>query len=378
MNSSLLMRSALAVLSVAHIALGADPVFAPGVTLESGWFDTNKAYRPAAFYQFPEGATTAQNDWTSTANVFANEDATMCWAATSTNILLNLRYQLGYEVEYSTTWKAALESGKNSYYINQVQNRQQYAIYETYITNFSDSGGYDPFNGIAWYTTGSLCDPYLGGTHSSLKTDNKGFYSAQLGGTDAYTYVNKVEACHYYLHVGNYAGTRLEASADGLSLGNKSTNYAALFEEALKTSAIGLNLANKDTILAVNDNGNSAVSGTHSLTCWGFETGDDGEINMLYITDSDDGLTHLMKVEAAVNEDGILTLGAVKNRTYTGAYDVDGNSAKAIFQSPTTYSSYGVYEFGSFQNFFALIPEPSTAALSLLGLGSLLLRRKRD
>ncbi len=335
--------------------------------LNEGWVDTNKAYNPLTFL----------NDTEATAAVFPNNDSNLCWAASAANILQYMMNQKGYPVQYSATYQNATGSDK---YVSVVQKRHQYAVYETFTSNFNNVG-WTQYDAIAWYSTGAAAYNY-NNPSNPLKTDNAGGYYQDICGSTTTAFQNNVLACHYQFKGSGYAGVDVTVSADGLTYEKENgfiigrpqtveTTYTQLFIEALAAGPIGISVDTRSS-------GDWDNYG-HALTCWGFETDDaTGEITMLYLTDSDDGIEHLLQMPVTITEDGYLAFGKDTDAQKVYTYDAEGNRLNSYYNMGD-YTGYYLTALDSYNNFFPeYVPEPSTATLSLLTLTGVLLHRRRS
>ncbi len=349
----------------------AEEFWAEGVSKNSGWYDTNKAYNPLIFY----GGSTEEEQakaLSATKAIFPNSDRDLCWAGSTSNILLHMKSQKGYDMEqeYSSTYRNASGATKHI-----VQERHQYAIYETFVNNFADDG-YNAYDAMAWYTTGSSAawyaeeENYEHPYRDPANADKGGYFVDRLG--DDSSYYNNVVAfnenvlgTHYQLYGEEYIGDFITTNSDGtISVNDITTTYVELFKESLNYSAIALGVNEKDNEVG------------HALTCWGFETNSEGELIKLFITDSDDAIVHLQEIEAYVDKDtGLLMLGKDLAGVTAPVYDAEGNELN-LYYAEADYTNYYVSDFGSFQNVYLQVPEPSTATLSMVALGCLLLRRR--
>lgn len=140
------------------------------------------------------------------------------------------------------------------------------------------------------------------------------------------------------------------------------------FKEILKDSAISLGIIS-DEILP-DDDSESEEGLAHAITLWGVEY-TDGKLSALYLTDSDDyeneGDT-LFTLSVELNEED--------NKIYFGEKNENGDY---VSDYGTNVYIGGIYALDTTvtQN-WQLVPEPTTATLSLLALAALAARRRRQ
>lgn len=132
-------------------------------------------------------------------------------------------------------------------------------------------------------------------------------------------------------------------------------------EESANTSATSIDFkalleSGAALSLAVCDGGELA----HALTLWGVEYDEEGNLYKLWLTDSDDA-------DETKGEEMIL---GIKVETRNGKLYMDDYSENAYIA--------GVYAFNaSVTREWQMVPEPTTATLSLLALAALAARRRR-
>ena len=140
------------------------------------------------------------------------------------------------------------------------------------------------------------------------------------------------------------------------------------FKEILKDSAISLGIIS-DEIMP--DDGSEPEEGlAHAITLWGVMY-EDGKLTQLYLTDSDDyenpeATLFTLSVELNENDNKIYFGEKNENGDYESAYGTNVY-INAIYALDTTVT----------QN-WQLVPEPTTATLSLLALAALAARRRRQ
>ncbi len=288
-----------------------DDYWVAGVNQDGGWFDTNKVVN-SSNYSLPQ-------------------DDLMCWAGVAANILQYMQHVRGNEIVYT-----------ESYSTN--QNCNQYAIYETFTSNFENALG-NTYNGISWYTTGSYSTAYL----PSFKSDAPNPAGAFSSPAHTYTADNIIAYQYGFSSSGNI-------------------DYTAIFSQALSYGPIALDI--KRT---------SATSG-HGLTCWGFRTDENGMIDAIYVTDTDDTFRYKYDESGQLVRDengSIINFMNTTDQNTLVTLDVSERTDGLYLDSYTNLTDYEITNLTTFNNLYIMVPEPTTASLSLLGLASLLLRRRR-
>ena len=225
-------------------AEGKTIVFADGVTLTSGWYDTNKR-----------------------GNGQTHGDTMMCWAASASNLLewWQDRYQAA-----GNTLPAGAVTGPGTTY--------ELALMELIKNQWTtlERGGL-VFQAIAWYLEGINLNEYASAGTAAQPVGAGGYYAAQMDD------IKKNMYCGYsYLFYSNlYAGEI--TNYDIYGSGRSST-------EILKSFS--------DTIVSVMARGASSMivsmsadfrAAHHAITLWGYEIDEaTGLITRLWVTDSDD------------------------------------------------------------------------------------------
>ena len=246
--ASLIAASALPAAAVTTI-------FAPGVTKESGWYDTNKAFTADDYY--------------------------LCWAASATNLIA--WWLDGYE-----------RSGGD---VSQITARTKEQIFQNFKSNWiSDAGGYDGKNGINWYFTGKFSS---GAAPSNLKNKDSGGYLSELegvGGRNAWNIINQDFKYWGVQETGKvFLNDETDYFVDGGSL-NTYENFSKMILEQLEQGA---------TMLSVHRLTTGSASG-HAITLWGCEYDETlGLVTKLYVTDSDDHYDGLKEYDLTANSGGI-------------------------------------------------------------------------
>ena len=111
----------------------------------------------------------------------------------------------------------------------------------------------------------------------------------------------------------------------------------------------------------------------HAITLWGVEYDADGNLTTLWLTDSDDYTNQIFSVAA--------TLDADANKIYFGELVGEGEDAYYFSEAYEDYKDIYISEIYALDTEEAsnwqLVPEPTTATLSLLALAALASRRRR-
>ncbi len=109
----------------------------------------------------------------------------------------------------------------------------------------------------------------------------------------------------------------------------------------------------------------------HAITLWGVEYDEHGKLTTLFLTDSDGYKNQLFSVSVTLNE--------AENKIYFGSL-VDGKYICNVeaYQGLENVYIGGVCAIDTYEaSQWKLVPEPTTATLSLLALAGLAMRRRR-
>ncbi len=140
------------------------------------------------------------------------------------------------------------------------------------------------------------------------------------------------------------------------AINNPASIYNIDFAGVLEDSAISLAIFDDDTL-------------GHAITLWGVEYDEDGKLTTLWLTDSDDYIHQLFPVA--------VTLDDKVNKIYLGNL-VDGKYICDAYEGYENIYIGGVYAIDASESVeWQLVPEPTTATLSLLALCGLAARRRR-
>ena len=222
-------------------------VFAEGVTKTSGWYDVNKK--------------------STTSNPGA--DAMMCWAAASANIAQ--WFQDRY-VAAGNTLPAGCPNGTSSSYGYELQ------IMDVFRDNWDNlaRGGW-PDGGIVWYFEGRDIYSSMGTTSRAYpRSGTGGYFSSRWSTIFAGMHQNSLGG--YATEINNY-GNWSSSVADPVK------SFSRFVIDAFEHGISGMSVA-----MSVN------FGGAHAVTIWGYELNQaTGYITKLYIADSDDGSTPVLR-----------------------------------------------------------------------------------
>ena len=141
------------------------------------------------------------------------------------------------------------------------------------------------------------------------------------------------------------------------AINNPASIYNIDFAGVLEVSAISLAILDDDDTLG------------HAITLWGVEYDEAGNLTTLWLTDSDDYLHQLFSVSVTLNE--------AENKIYLGELK-DGKYICDAYKGYENVYIGGVYALDTeASDAWQLVPEPTTATLSILALAGLAARRRR-
>ena len=227
-------------------AEGRTIVFADGVTLTSGWYDTNK-----------------RNDGNT------HGDIMMCWAASAANIIE--WWQDRYQAAGKSLPQGATTGPGEVYELKTMELfKEQWTTLER---------GAQVFQAVTWYFEGTnLCKDASPGT-SAQPVGAGGYYSSLMTDLRAHMY------CGYdYLYFTDlYSGEINNYYKWGGGSGLTGTDRLKAFSDIV-VDVMGKGVASMAVALSAN-----LASGHHATTLWGYEIDNaTGLITRLWITDSDD------------------------------------------------------------------------------------------
>ena len=299
-------------------------VWAQNVDESAGWYDVNKA-------SLEEG----------------HPEALMCYAASASNLIAWWQKIYCESLITSTTppdvndiWKKYVDNNKETNKGGFIQ-----AAFNWWI-----SGVYSPLNqeGTDW---ASEDDPIWERFYGSY--DDFSSIYAEDGTTPALTlsYLYNPEEQYFYdLHGLQQSDLTYLLSEPWVYNSEEPANFDVDFAEIFEDGG--------GVSLAIQSDGKTALS--HSITLWGVTYDEEGQVAGLWLTDSDD----------FDNEtDGLFYADIVIN-------EEDG---RLFFADEKLYGSDDAFVSGVFvlDSSWRMVPEPTTATLSLLALCGLAARRRR-
>ena len=246
-------------------------VFAEGVTKTSGWYDVNKK--------------------STTSNPGA--DAMMCWAAASSNIAQ--WFQDRY-VAADNTLPAGCPNGTSSSYGYELQ------IMDVFRDNWDNlaRGGW-PHSGIVWYFEGRDINETMDNNNRAYPLSGTGGYFSSRWST-IFAGMHQNSSGGYATEINNYGNWSGDV-ADPVK------SFSQFVIDAFEHGMSGMAVA-----MSVN------FGGAHAVTIWGYELNQaTGYITKLYIADSDDGSTPVLR-EYTVSLNSGTGSAKIKLSGYTDYY----------------------------------------------------------
>jgi hypothetical protein len=261
------MRSETIVITATEVtATGKSIVFAEGVTISSGWYDVNKKSTPSN----------------------AQADAMMCWAASASNYLQ--WFQDRY-VAAGNTLPAGCPNGTSSTYGYELQIMD---VFRDEWDNLKRGGWAD--GGVIWYfegrdlytTNGTENRAYpKGGSGGYFKSVWSDIYPSKMHQYEDSVWGWLYDPYSYAIEINNY-------NWRGSSITDPLLQFSRYVVDAIKYGMSSMAVAMS-----------SNFGGAHAVTIWGYEIDNTTEyITKLYITDSDDGSTSVLREYEVKAESG--------------------------------------------------------------------------
>ena len=250
-------------------------------------------------------------------------DSAMCWAAAASNVI---QY---WQDTYGGFAAAGTPTGINTTAYAQPQGTGSLNVYNTFLQNWTNSSGH-PYNGISWWMQGGLYDS----NSASKPADGTGGYYTAVFGTEHPDHASDdpLKNASFYDYYLDKGAKEQHYTRPGLA------EMKATLQKAFATQgqAVALGLFSEKTYYS------------HSITCWGYETDDEGNITSLIVSDSDDKKygTTLLNLTEGVGADG-------KVRTYIST---DRRNGFAADTACTLCGGSGVCEYCGGTGFIAADP----------------------
>lgn len=230
--------SVVAALTLPAVPALSAELFAPGVTKDSGWYDTNK--------------------------VFDSQDYNLCWAATDANVI--------------KWWLDSYERGGGD--LSNITEKTAKEIFQNFKDNWNNVG-YNNVEGLNWYFTGKFSSGSV--KPSELKNANTGGYLADLdgvGGRNAWGLIN-----------GDFQKKGVQETGK-VFISDMTGNYypgEPLYTHEDFSQTILEQLTYGASMLSVHKVHSTVSSSGHSITLWGCEYDEvTNLVTKIYVTDSDD------------------------------------------------------------------------------------------
>lgn len=216
-------------------------------------------------------------------------DRWMSWAAADANLI-----QAWQDVYYSR--HDAGETPANGTANGMTRSQR---VYDAFLTGWKLDGYSYIGNGLTWwFQGGEYLMPFgeITAPVNEIKlraAKNSGYYNDVFGDTvEADDVLAGASPCFY--DVGGHGTNVSVKSGHTLTLSELKEGLDTAF--ATKGQAAALGIYHHDTV--------NSVTTLHALTCWGYEADDNGTVTTLYVTDSADKVTEIVRL--GVTENGLL------------------------------------------------------------------------
>lgn len=259
---------------------GTKTLFAPGVSKEIGWYDTNKSW---------------------------SNDTSLCWAASAANVI--------------TWWLDRYQEGGGNVSGLTVRSDE---IFQTFIDNWKNEG-YDEKDGVCWYFTGKFS---AGNAPTNLKNPNSGGFLKDLPGIGSnawnlltfgdFSIYGNIDTYRPFFdyQMGSYYSAQPLYSLESFSRTIIRQLHTGVV--MLKTTGIG-------------------IRGEHAITLWGCDyDGQTGLVSHVYITDSDDHRSELRRMAIYPAETGS---GVEMQNYFVGNYRFGGLVDAILLFPPVEFST---------------------------------------
>lgn len=255
-----------------------------------------------------------------------DNDSNMCWAAAASNVIQYWQdtYYNQHDGE-TTPVNGVILSGYTDPNGSGCLN-----VYKEFVTKWRNTGG-TAMNAFTWWLQGKKPDGTNGNYYpdgSSLENPSTvfgGFYTGIFG---ANARLPKYPQTSYADERGNYYTVPFYSAKMSVVPGQENQPKFADVQSAI------INAFKHDAQAVVLDL-TTGISG-HSISCWGYETNEAGNITTLILSDSDDIKYGTFMVELTQNEEGYACISTDRNRS-----DYHGNHAIAdvvYINTPAGYS----------------------------------------
>lgn len=293
--------------------LAGTTIFAPGVTLEKGWYDVNKKSTQTAQYS----------------------DLNMCWAAVSSNLL---QYWQDQYIAAGNEIPLNVPNGAGTKIYNDKHGPYELAIFESYIDNWDTSVPGQIVMGVPWYLSGTY--PNYSTSSKPQTTNSGGFFQQE-----------------YSSFQEQWGADFATKDNSGYSIWGRGSTNSTLSPLNIFSECISSTL--KSGAGAINFN-TALYGGGHTVTLWGAEFNDNGMVMAVYVTDSDDRASTLAAPELRKYT---ITSDDAKREIYLSGYNPEASYGNLQI---TGYYGLPVY----------IIPEPSAFGL-FAGIGAFVLVASR-
>lgn len=211
-----------------------------------------------------------KGSYSSDPTVTDKADTSLCWAYSAANLL---QFWQDYYLS-SADAGDEVPNGYNNTSYTSPKGTQYLTIADVFRNNWKDEGGMQ-HAGFQWWFQGTEAVEDIYAKAMKDGAIEAGYYKTLFGS----------ETCYKQQY-----------------LAEENTDNGAVFmnfiDDTLATAGQGLGLA------IYKSNG----TGGHAITCWGYETDEDGTLSALYVTDSDDRYYGATRVQVEIADDGTIAI----------------------------------------------------------------------